>query len=70
LLHINVGIAAGEALFGEFFGFAGALHVDFVRALGGLGKDGDFVGQNFGKSPGYSEALLLASRSVCDFADR
>ena len=66
---IDIRVAAGEALFGAGLGFPGALYVDFVGTFGSLGQDGDFVGENFGESPRYGQALFSGVGVKRDFSD-
>ena len=63
------GVAAGQALFGALFGFAGALDVDFRGTFGGLCEDRDFIRQDFRKSPCDGQAQLAGVFAVDDFAD-
>src|SRR6202045_4376658 len=63
-LDVDVGVTAGEALLGSFFRFAGALHVNFRRTLGGFGQDRNFIREHFGESPGYRKPLLFVGAGV------
>lgn len=68
-LDIYIWISTTEPLLGTFFCFAGSVDVDLGWPLGGLGKDSDFVGQHFRKSPSHGQPLLSSILPVLDLAD-
>ena len=51
-VDIHCGVAAGQALLGTLFGFAGALYINLRGTFRCFGENSHLVRQDFGKSPG------------------
>lgn len=74
-IEISLGIGALEPFFRATLGVFGPFYIDLFGAFGRFGKNGDFIRQNFRKSPRHRQTMRVPANAVADlphakFADQ
>src|SRR5271165_1278686 len=68
-LEVEIGGGALQGFFGAGLGFLGALHIDLLGALSGIGEDGDLLRQHFGEAPRDRKIMRVRTLTIADLAD-